>query len=117
MFQADGVPRWVAALFTQPVFYGMPLGNWFGWLLTGTLIARVMLAIVPPAVWRARVSASRLPILLYLANGVMPVALCVRDELWWAAAAGVVAMLLPAAVALRQPAPAAAPNSLATQPA
>jgi hypothetical protein len=48
--------------------------------------------------------------MLYLANGVMPVALCLRDDLWWAAALGSVAMLVPAVLALRpRPEPATRP--------
>jgi putative membrane protein len=83
------------------VYYGMPLSNWFGWLLTGTVIARVMLAVAPPSTVTSTISQSRLPILLYLANGVMPVALCLRDHLWIPAALGAIAMLLPATLALR----------------
>jgi putative membrane protein len=117
MFRSAGVPGWIGAFFTRPMFYGMPLGNWFGWLLTGTIIARLMLSIVPPAVWSARVASSRLPVLLYLANGVMPVALCLREELWWPAAAGAAAMVVPATLALKRTAPTRAESPLATQPA
>lgn len=96
-----GLPGWLESFFTDDVFYGMPLSNWFGWLLTATLIARVMLAIVPPTVVRDRLSSSRLPLWLYVANGFMPVALCLRDGFWWAAASGSLAMLVPAALAWR----------------
>jgi putative membrane protein len=101
MFRESGLPAWVVALFTRDVFYGMPLGNWLGWFLTATVVARVMLAIVPPARLAPALRASPLPVALYLANGVMPVALCLRDEAWWAAALGGVAMLVPSALALR----------------
>jgi uncharacterized membrane protein len=103
MFRAAGLPRWVEWFFTADAFYGMPLSNWFGWFLTATLIARVMLAIVPPSAVRETVAHSPLPIALYLANGVMPVALCLRDGFWWAAALGSAAMAIPAAMALRDP--------------
>lgn len=86
---------------TRGVFYGMPLSNWLGWLLTGTVIARLMLAVVPPTRFAERVSPSSLPIALYVANGIMPVALCVRYDMPWAAALGAVAMLVPVAAALR----------------
>lgn len=92
-----GAPGWLEAFFTTGVFYGMPLGNWLGWLLTATLIARVMTAILPPTLIQTRLSASPFLPALYLANGVMPVALCLRDGFWWAAAAGALAMLLPVA--------------------
>lgn len=93
------LPPWLNAFFTRDAFYGMPFSNWLGWLLTATLIARVMLAIVPPTRFRESMSHSALPIALYLANGIMPVALCLRDGFWWAAALGGVAMLVPALLA------------------
>jgi putative membrane protein len=97
-----GLPGWLESFFTADAFYGMPLSNWLGWFLTATLIARVMLAILPPIELRDRVAASRLPVVLYLANGVMPVALCLREGFWWAAALGAAAMLVPVALALRE---------------
>jgi len=101
VFRDATIPGWLVTFFTDDAFYGMPLSNWCGWLLTATLIARVMLAIVPPSGVRARLSTSPLPVALYLANGVMPVALCLRDGFWWAAALGSVAMTLPATIAWR----------------
>jgi putative membrane protein len=97
-----GLPGWLESFFTADAFYGMPLSNWLGWFLTATLIARVMLAILPPIELRDRVAASRLPVVLYLANGVMPVALCLREGFWWAAALGAAAMLVTGALALRE---------------
>jgi len=98
-----GLPVWLVAFFTADVFYGMPLSNWFGWLLTATLVARAMLAIVPPHQIRSTMSRSSLPVALYLANGVMPVALCLREGYWWAAALGALAMGTPAVLAWRGP--------------
>jgi hypothetical protein len=75
-----------------------------------------MLAIVPPAQVAPVLTSSPLPVVLYLANGVMPVALCLRDDAWWAAALGSVAMLVPAVLALRprpEPAPRPAERALA----
>ena len=100
MFRDSGISA-VVAFFTADAFYGMPLSNWFGWLLTATLVARVMLVIVPPATVHEKVASSPFPIALYLANGVMPVALCLREGFWWAALAGSLAMLIPAALAVR----------------
>lgn len=102
MFRDAGLSASVVAFFTHGVFYGMPLSNWLGWLITGTIVARVMLAIVPPTRAAAALAPTRLPIVLYLVNGVMPVALCLRDGFWWAAGFGSVAMLVPAAFALRR---------------
>jgi putative membrane protein len=111
----------VADFFTRDAFYGMPLSNWLGWFLTGAVIARVMLAVVPPAIFATRVADSRIPVIIYLANGVMPVALCLRDGLWWPAIIGAAVMLIPAILALRprgaarvRPSPVAA-DLVATQ--
>lgn len=103
MFTNSGLPAWLVAFFTTDVFYGMPLSNWFGWLLTATLVARAMLVIAPPVEIRSTLSRSSLPVALYLANGVMPVALCLREGYWWAAALGVLAMGTPAVLVLRGP--------------
>lgn len=78
-------------------FYGMPLSNWIGWLLTGTVVARVMLAFVPPTAWRDRVSPSRFPLVLYAINGVMPIVICFSRGLTGAAVLGTLAMVVPLA--------------------
>ncbi len=83
------------------LFYGMPLANWMGWLLTGFVVARVMLAIVPPSAWAERVSPTRLPLVLYAANGVLPLLICVGRGMWWAVAFGGAAMALPLVLAVR----------------
>jgi putative membrane protein len=81
-------------------FYGMPWLNWFGWWLTGSVIAFTMLSIVPPRVFAARVSPSSVPLWLYAVNGIFPIAICARHGLWWAAILGTIAMAIPLAVAL-----------------
>ncbi len=83
------------------VFYGMPLTNWLGWFGTGLVIARVMVAITPPSLVAERNAREWLPLALYAANGVMPIAICLRDGLWWAAALGAAAMATPLVVAVR----------------
>ena len=83
------------------LFYGMPLTNWLGWLLTGVVVARVLLAIVPPSAWAERVSPSPLPLALYAVNGVFPILICVGRGMWWAVALGTAAMALPLLLALR----------------
>lgn len=83
------------------LFYGMPLTNWLGWLLTGFVIARVTLGIVPPAEWAARVSPTLLPRVLYAVNGILPILICVGRGLWWAAALGALAMATPLWLARR----------------
>jgi len=84
-----------------PFFFGMPLTNWLGWLLTGILVARAMLAIVPPSVWAARVSPSRFPLVLYAANGVLPIAICLAQDMVLAGVLGTLAMAIPLVAALR----------------
>ncbi|MEP7064468.1 MAG: carotenoid biosynthesis protein [Gemmatimonadota bacterium] len=76
-------------------FYGMPWLNWFGWWLTGTIIARLYLEVVPPTVYAARVSPSPFTLVLYAINGVMPIAICARHGLTWAAVLGALAMGIP----------------------
>lgn len=92
-------PHWV--WHTRGFFYGMPLLNWFGWWLTGSVIARAMLAILPPSAFAARVSPSHFPLVLYAVNGVFPIAICLRHELWWAAGLGTLAMAVPLVMAAR----------------
>ena len=87
---------------TRGFFYGMPLTNWIGWYVTGVVIARVMLEFVPPRMFAARVSPSRLPLVLYAINGIMPIALCVRHGLVWAAVLGTIAMAVPLGLAWRR---------------
>ena len=84
----------------QGPFYGMPWLNWFGWWLTGSVIAFTMLSIVRPRVIAARVSPSPLPLWLYAVNGIFPIAICARHGLWWAAGLGTIAMAIPLSVAL-----------------
>jgi putative membrane protein len=90
-------------IFVSDIFYGMPLSNWLGWLLTGTVVARVMLAIVPPSVWARLVAPTRFPLALYAVNGVLPITICARYGMWWAAVLGTLAMGVPLLLALRAP--------------
>jgi uncharacterized membrane protein len=92
----------VRRLALADLFYGMPLTNWLGWLLTGFVVARVLLAIVPPSGWAERVSPSRLPLVLYAVNGIFPILICVGRGMWWAVILGTAAMSLPLALALRR---------------
>ena len=86
-------------------FYGMPLTNWLGWFLSGSIIARVMLYIVGTTTFERKVSPSRLPLVVYAANGIMPIAICLRHGLWWAAGLGAAAMGIPLLLAARSEAP------------
>lgn len=96
-----------------PFFFGMPLSNWLGWLLTGILVARVMLAIIPPSDWARAVSPHRFPLALYAVNGVLPIAICFAQDMVLAGVLGTLAMAIPLAAALRRDgAQARAPQQL-----
>ena len=91
----------LSRVFLSDLFYGMPLANWLGWVLTGTVVARVMLAIVPPTRWVADVAPSRLPLVLYAVNGIFPLLICAGRGMWWAVALGALAMAIPLIASLR----------------
>ena len=102
----EGMPLWQNILIGGH-FYGMPLTNWLGWLLTGIVVARVMLAIVPPTTWAAKVSPSKFPLALYAVNAVLPLGICVGRGLWAAFVLGAIAMAIPLGLALwKRPQPA-----------
>lgn len=101
---ASGLSQFIG----REMFYGMPLTNWLGWLLTGIIVARLMLAIVPPSSWARNVSPSRFPLVLYALNGVLPITICFRQDMPWAGVLGFLAMAIPLALAVRAGAPAAA---------
>lgn len=84
-----------------PFFFGMPLTNWLGWLLTGILVARAMLALVPPSTWVRDVAPQRLPLMLYAVNGILPLAICFAQDMVLAGVLGAIAMAWPLVVALR----------------
>ena len=101
-----------ARIIGTPFFFGMPLTNWLGWLLTGVLVARVMLALVPPSTWVRAVAPSNLPLWLYAVNGLLPLAICFAQDMLLAGVLGTIAMALPLIAAVR-----AAPRVLPTRDA
>jgi putative membrane protein len=82
-------------------YYGIPVVNFLGWILTGTLVARAIVAVIPPTTWAAVVAPSRFPAVLYAANGVLPIVICLRWGMAPAAVVGIVAMGVPLALAAR----------------
>jgi putative membrane protein len=98
-----------AQFIGREMFYGMPLTNWLGWLLTGIIVARLMLMIVPPTRWARDVAPSRFPLVLYGVNGLLPIAICLRQDMPWAGVLGFIAMAIPLGLAWRAGAPAVAP--------
>lgn len=89
------VPGWVPDFLVTPVFYGMPISNWIGWYVTGVVVSRLMLAIVPPSTWSRTVAPFAFPLAIYAANGVMPVAVTARHGYWGAVVGGLLCMGLP----------------------
>ena len=97
----EGMPLWQSILIGGH-FYGMPLTNWLGWLLTGIVVARVMLMIVPPSRWARDVSPSKFPLALYAVNGILPLGICLGRGLWGAFFLGTLAMAIPLYLAMRK---------------
>lgn len=85
----------------EGAFYGMPWINLAGWMLTGTVVAFAMLAIAPPTLLARQLAPTRLPLALYAVNGIMPLAMVARTELWWSLILGTIAMAIPLVLAWR----------------
>lgn len=101
VWELDKFAPWVPGWLTEPIFYGMPLSNWVGWYITGVVVSRLMLAIVPPTKWRETTAAFAFPLILYATNGIMPIATVARHGYWWAVIFGVLAMGAPLVLAMR----------------
>lgn len=81
-------------------YYGMPLVNWAGWMLTGLVLATAAVATAGPGL--RDVESERLPLVLYGLNGLFPLALALESGMYGAALIGGAAMLaFGAAPALR----------------
>lgn len=93
--------HWFARLLGTGYYFEMPITNLLGWLLTGVIVARLMLAIVPPTLWATRVAPHRFPLALYAVNGILPIMICFRWNMVLAGVLGTVAMGLPLLAALR----------------
>ncbi len=94
----------------EPIFFGMPITNWLGWLLTGTVVGFSVLLLVPPSVWRSTLPATRFPLYLYAVNGVLAFAICFAQDMVAAGLLGLVTMGVPLWLAWRAtPRPAPTP--------
>ncbi len=97
----ERVPAWIPEWLGGPLFHGMPLSNWIGWYVTGLLVSRLMLAIVPPTRWRLTLAGALFPVVLYATNGIMPIATIARHGYVLAAVLGLLAMGIPTWLAWR----------------
>lgn len=91
----------VSRFIGTPFFFGMPLTNWMGWLLTGVIVARVMLSLIAPSEWKAIIASSSFPMLLYAVNAVLPIAICFSHDMASAGVLGTIAMAVPVIMAAR----------------
>jgi putative membrane protein len=94
-------PAW-QRFIGDPRIYGMPITNWLGWLLTGTLVSRGALAVVPPSTWALALKPWRFPLVLYGVNGLLPLAICLFQGMVPAGIAGALVMGLPLWAAWRR---------------
>jgi len=92
---------WFTRVLGTGYYFEMPLTNLLGWLLTGVIVARLMLMIVPPTTWATRVSPHRFPLALYATNGILPLLICFRWDMVLAGILGSIAMGLPLFAAWR----------------
>lgn len=74
------------------VFYGMPLINWFGWMVTGLVIATAAMYFAGSAI--EGVGRQSLPLYLYVVNGLFPLALLLEEGLYGVALLGGGVMML-----------------------
>lgn len=90
----SAAPAWVR-LVGYDGYHGIPVANFLGWILTGTLVTRAMLAVIPPSDWARAVGPHAFPRVLYAANGILPIVICLRWGMASAAVIGLVAMGVP----------------------
>jgi len=94
-------PVWQQWLMSRTAYFGVPPVNFLGWILTGTIVTRAMLLVIPPSMWAAKVSSHQFPLALYAVNAILPITICFRWGMVPAALVGIVAMGIPIALAWR----------------
>jgi putative membrane protein len=67
-------------------WHGMPIANWMAWATIGPLIGWMLHRAAGASL--GRIAATRQPDLIYLVNGLLPLAMAVRYELYGAAMVG-----------------------------
>ncbi|MEZ4378770.1 MAG: carotenoid biosynthesis protein [Gemmatimonadales bacterium] len=73
------------------IWHGMPLANWIAWAVIGPLIGLLLHRATRPHL--PAIASTRLPEVIYVVNGALPLAMALRYELHGAAAVGGAAML------------------------
>jgi putative membrane protein len=96
----SSAPTW-QRLLGYDGYFGIPVVNFLGWILTATIVARTTLALIPPSEWVARVAPHDFPLALYAANGLLPIVICLRGGMVPAGVVGIVVMGVPLWCALR----------------
>lgn len=90
----SNAPVW-QRLLGHDGYFGIPVVNFLGWILTATIVARTTLALIPPSEWVSRVAPHDFPLALYAANGLLPILICLRWGMVPAGLVGIVAMGIP----------------------
>lgn len=91
-----GFPVWVWE--TVGPYYGMPLVNWAGWLVTGLVIAVGYHALG----FDRYAGSSKLAVPVWLLNGLFPVGMCLVRGMTLATVVGSIGIMLPIAFAARR---------------
>lgn len=73
------------------IWHGMPLANWMAWAVIGPIIGLLMQRLARPHL--PAIAGTRLPEVIYIVNGLLPLAMALRYELHGAALVGGAAML------------------------
>jgi putative membrane protein len=74
------------------IWHGMPLANWLAWATIGPIIGWMLHRLTGPAL--QEIARTRQPDVLYVINGLLPLALALRYNLFGAALVGGLAMAL-----------------------
>jgi putative membrane protein len=73
------------------IWHGMPLANWIAWAVIGPIIGLLVQRLTRPHL--PAIAATRQPDVIYIVNGLLPLAMALRYQLYGAALVGGAAML------------------------
>lgn len=91
-----GFPVWIWEV--DGPYYGMPLVNWAGWLVTGLVIATGFDALG----FDRHARHSPLAVKVWILNGIFPIGICAVRGMTGAAVVGSVAIMLPVVLSMRR---------------